>query len=280
MQLDTLLLAAFQPASAVGLFSVAYRPLQPLQLLPRAIVSVTFPMMSRMAHSDRAGLSCAFAHTTNLLWVASLPIALLTTACAAPLILATAGPEFAGAIWPLRLLIWVAPLVFVNAQLRFAFTALDSQRLYWRLICWALAIKLVAELILIPLAGIYGACLGHVLGELMLCVASLAVLRSLDVFGPHWSQVARVLPAAAAMALVLIPIWGPDTSLWLVAGIAPLSLIVYAVSCLLSGALPWSDVKQVWQLIARRATARSAAVAERPPTRSGEINAECNVEPC
>jgi hypothetical protein len=82
------------------------------------------------------------------------------------------------------------------------------------------------------------------------------------------------------MALVLIPIWGPDTSLWLVAGIAPLSLIVYAVSCLLSGALPWSDVKQVWQLIARRATARSAAVAERPPTRSGEINAECNVEPC
>ena len=123
MQLDTLLLAAFRPPALVGLFSVAYRPLQPLQLLPRTIVSVTFPMMSRVAHSDRAALSRAFARTTNILWVASLPIALLTTACAAPLILATAGPDFSGAIWPLRILIWVAPLVFINAQLRFAFTA-------------------------------------------------------------------------------------------------------------------------------------------------------------
>ncbi|MCI0492460.1 MAG: oligosaccharide flippase family protein, partial [Planctomycetes bacterium] len=101
MQMDTLLLAAFRPAADVGLFSVAYRPLQPLQLLPRAIASVTFPMMSRVAHSDRAALSRAFARTTNFLWVASLPISLLTTAFAAPLILSTAGPDFAEAIWPL-----------------------------------------------------------------------------------------------------------------------------------------------------------------------------------
>ncbi|HWL72248.1 MAG TPA: flippase, partial [Burkholderiaceae bacterium] len=173
MQLDTLLLAAFRPPALVGLFSVAYRPLQPLQLLPRTIVSVTFPMMSRMAHSDRAALSRAFARTTNILWVASLPIALLTTACAAPLILATAGPDFSGAIWPLRILIWVAPLVFINAQLRFAFTALEAQRHYWKLICWTLVIKLVAELALIPLFGMYGACVGHVLGELALCVGGL-----------------------------------------------------------------------------------------------------------
>ncbi len=91
MQLDTLLLAAFRPPAVVGLFSVAYRPLQPLQLLPRTIVSVTFPMMSRVAHSDRAAMSRAFARTTNLLWVASLPISLVITFCAAPLIFATAG---------------------------------------------------------------------------------------------------------------------------------------------------------------------------------------------
>ena len=207
MQLDTLLLAAFRPPALVGLFSVAYRPLQPLQLLPRTIVSVTFPMMSRVAHSDRAALSRAFARTTNILWVASLPIALLTTACAAPLILATAGPDFSGAIWPLRILIWVAPLVFINAQLRFAFTALEAQRHYWKLICWVLVIKLVAELVLIPLFGMYGACVGHVLGELALCAGGLAVLHAFGVNGPHWSQLLRVVPAAAAMAVVLIPVW-------------------------------------------------------------------------
>ncbi len=280
MQLDTLLLAAFRPPALVGLFSVAYRPLQPLQLLPRTIVSVTFPMMSRVAHSDRAALSRAFARTTNILWVASLPIALLTTACAAPLILATAGPDFSGAIWPLRILIWVAPLVFINAQLRFAFTALEAQRQYWKLICWTLLIKLVAELILIPLYGIYGACVGHVLGELALCAGGLAVLHTFGVSGPHWSQLLRVVPAAAAMAVVLLPVWTPGATLLQIAAYGLPSMLAYAAICLLTGAWAWSDVKQVWQVIARRATARHATYRERPAPASSDLLPNCNVDPC
>jgi O-antigen/teichoic acid export membrane protein len=278
MQLDTLLLAAFRPPALVGLFSVAYRPLQPLQLLPRTIVSVTFPMMSRVAHSDRAALSRAFARTTNILWVASLPIALLTTACAAPLILATAGPDYSGAIWPLRILIWVAPLVFINAQLRFAFTALEAQRHYWKLICWTLVIKLVAELILIPLFGMYGACVGHVLGELALCAGGLAVLHTLGVNGPHWSQLLRVVPAAAAMAVVLLPVWAQGASLLAISAYAMLSLLVYSALCLLTGAWPWSDVKQVWQVVARRATAQRINDSERQSPAPRERIAEGNVD--
>jgi O-antigen/teichoic acid export membrane protein len=280
MQLDTLLLAAFRPPALVGLFSVAYRPLQPLQLLPRTIVSVTFPMMSRVAHSDRAALSRAFARTTNILWVASLPIALLTTACAAPLILATAGPDFTGAIWPLRILIWVAPLVFINAQLRFAFTALEAQRHYWKLICWALVLKLVAELILIPLFGMYGACTGHVLGELALCVGGLAILHAYGVSGPHWSQLLRVIPAAAAMAVVLIPVWAPGASLLQIAIYSLLSMPAYAAICLLTGAAPWSDVKQVWHVIARRAMARRMNRQGRQRAASSELTAEIRIDRC
>lgn len=280
MQLDTLLLAAFRPPALVGLFSVAYRPLQPLQLLPRAIVSVTFPMMSRVAHSDRAALSRAFARTTQLLWVASLPIALLTTACAAPLILMTAGPDFSGAIWPLRILIWVAPLIFINAQLRFAFTALGAQRHYWKLICWTLVIKLVAELLLIPSFGMYGACVGSVIGELALCAGGLAVLHALGVSGPHWSQLVRVVPAAAAMAVVLIPVWAPGTSLLQIAAYSMFSILTYAALCLLTGAWPWADVIQVWDVVTRRATARHSNSRERQSPASSELTAECNVDSC
>jgi len=262
MQLDTLLLAAFHPPAVVGLFSVAFRPLQPLQLLPRTIVSVTFPMMSRIAHSDRAAFSRSFARTTNLLWVASLPIALITTACAAPLILSTAGPDFAEAIWPLRLLIWAAPLMFVNAQLRFAFTALDSQRLYWRLICLVLAIKVISAVPLIYFWGIYGACLGHLTGELTLCVGSLIVLSALGVRGPQWSQLLRVIPAAVAMLIVFAPIWNTGSSLIVVAIYSLLSLAVYSFVCLLTGAWPWSDVRQIWQVLVNRIGNRSQLIGE------------------
>jgi O-antigen/teichoic acid export membrane protein len=274
MQLDTLLLAAFRPPATVGLFSVAYRPLQPLQLLPRTIVSVTFPMMSRVAHSDRAALSRAFASTTNIVWIASLPIALLTTACAAPLILTTAGPDFAGAVWPLRLLIWTAPLMFVSAQLRFVFTAVDAQRRYWRLICVVLGIKCIAGLILIPTFGMYGACAGYLFGELALCAGGIMVLRSLGVIGPHWSQFVRVIPAAAAMAVVLAPVWAPDASLWRIAVYVPLSLVVYAAMCLLTGACPWSDAKRIALVVLRRAAARRAAIGDLQPAASGELATE------
>jgi O-antigen/teichoic acid export membrane protein len=275
MQLDTLLLAAFRPAAVVGLFSVAYRPLQPLQLLPRAIVSVTFPMMSRVAHSDRAALSRAFARTTNLLWVASLPISLLTMAYAAPLVLSTAGPDFAEAIGPLRLLIWVAPLVFVNAQLRFAFTALDAQQRYWRMTCWMLGVKTAVELLLIPLWGLYGACLGHVIGELVLCAAGLAVLHKLEVTGPTVWQTARVIPAAVAMMLVLLPVWQSSASLLSVAIFGPLSVLVYFAVCIWTDAWPWSDVLQVWKVAIRPKLARRSAGAERqPPAPIAELAAE------
>jgi O-antigen/teichoic acid export membrane protein len=275
MQLDTLLLAAFKPAAAVGLFSVAYRPLQPLQLLPRAIVSVTFPMMSRVAHTDRAALSRAFARTTNLLWVASLPISLLTMAYAAPLVLSTAGPDFADAIGPLRLLIWVAPLVFVNAQLRFAFTALDAQQRYWRIVCWMLGLKAAVELIVIPLWGVYGACLGHVVGELALCAGGLVMLHQLGVAGPTAWQLARVTPAAIAMLVLLVPVWQRDASLVSLALLGPVALVVYFAACVLFGAWPWSDVVQIRNALIRSRMTRTRRTTEQErPTSIAELATE------
>jgi O-antigen/teichoic acid export membrane protein len=278
MQLDTLLLAAFWPPAAVGLFSVAYRPLQPLQLLPRTIVSVTFPMMSRVAHTDRAALSRAFARTTNLLWVASLPIAILVTCIAAPMIHTTAGADYDGAVWPLRLLIWVAPLMFINAQLRFAFTALDAQRKYGVLIGWVLASKVLAGLVLIPVWGIYGACIGYVLGEILLCAAGLGLLKRLGVASPSWIQLARAVPAAIGMSAALLPIWKPDSSLFSIALLAPLSLLLYSAICLGTGALPWSDVLQVCRAVAHRAMTGKPAVRQHTTT-VPDLKTTCTTNP-
>src|SRR4051794_11763106 len=201
MQLDTLLLSAFRPVSIVGLFSIACRPLQPLQLLPRIIVSVTFPMLSRAAHVDRKAFSQTFAQTTNFLWMASLPISIIVTACAKPMIVATAGPDFAGAGAPLQLLIWTTGLVFINAQHRFVLTALDAERMYWRLIIWSLGIKVVLEIGLIAIWGIYGACLGNLIGEAILCIWALKMLHEMGIeSASHW-QLLRAVPAAIAMAL-------------------------------------------------------------------------------
>lgn len=253
MQMDTLLLAAFRPQAIVGVFSIAARPLQPLQLLPRIIVSVTFPMLSRAAHVDRAAVNRLFEKTTVILWAASLPISIGISMSAEPMIVATAGPDFIRAALPLQILIWATGLIFINAQLRFVLTALDEERTYWRLICWTLAVKVGLEAVMIPVWGLYGACVGNLLGEVALCVGGMFALRKFHVTGPQWTQFLRPLPAAAAMAAVMWPFAHRGASLISLVGAGAAGGAVYVVLALLFGVLPWSDVLRLWNSLKRPA---------------------------
>lgn len=259
LQIDLLMLAMFRPAAAVGLFSVASRPLQPLRLVPRTIVSVTFPMMSRTAHIDREKFSRMFARTTNLLWVGSLPICIGVAACAAPLVLATAGRDFAGAIGPLRWLIWSTVLLFINTQLRFVFTALDAEHQYWRLTIGSLIGKVILGGAFIALFGLYGACAAVLFGECIVAGWGLWMLQAMQVTGPGWRQLARAMPPAVAMALVLWPFAHADTPLWINAIALVAGSVVYLVGCLLTGAWPRSDAMQIMQAFRR-------SFAGAPPT--------------
>jgi O-antigen/teichoic acid export membrane protein len=251
MQMDTLALAVFRPQAIVGLFSLAARPLQPLQLLPRIIVSVLFPTLARTAHTDRAAFSRMFQHTTHLLWSAALPISIFVSVCATPLIVKTAGPAFADAVDPLRILIWSTGLIFINAQLRFVLTALDAERTYWRLIGCVLVMKIVLQGLMIWTWGLYGAAVGTVAGEAILCFGGLYVLRKLQVASPDWLQLLRVVPAAAAMTFALWPFVHNDVRLPMLALAGVLSGIVYVVVCLATGVWPRSDVARIWQSVRR-----------------------------
>ena len=245
MQMDTLLIAAFRSPAVVGLFSIAARPLQPLQLVPRIIVSVTFPAMSRSGHVDRSSVSRTFANTTTLLWAASLPVSIIVSMCAEPLIRRTAGLSFIGAIGPLQALIWSTGLIFINAQLRLVLTALDQERYYWRLICGILAAKVVLGLSLIPLWGIYGACVANLLAESLLCIGGLVLLRRLGVAGPDWSQLARLTFPAIAMAAPLWMFVGPRSSLIQIALASFVAGVVYVAACLASGVWSRADILRV-----------------------------------
>ncbi len=257
MQMDTLVLASFAPREVVGLFSMAARPRMPLEMLPRAIVSVTFPTMTRTAYTDRRGFSRMFARTTSLLWSAALPISIGVSVCAAPLLAAAAGDDFLGAAWPLRLLIWATALIFVNAQLRLVLTALDAEQTYWRLIGFVLAVKFVLELLMVPLWGMYGACAGNLLGEVVLCAGGLWTLHRRGVYGPPLVQLLRVIPASVAMTAVLWPFSSAETSLITVAAAGIASCLVYGVISLATGVWPWAEVMRMWQSVRRPMAAAS-----------------------
>lgn len=269
-QLDTLLLGLLRPPAVVGIYSVAYRPLGPLNWLPQAVLSAMFPAVARMAGGDRAALSRTFSHSLRLMWIASLPLAVAICICAEPLILVLAGRDYLEAAVPMRVLIWIAILSFLSFPFRFVFTAVGKQKLFAWLVVGVFVLELVVELSLIPHFGYMGACTGSVIGELIFTVTGLAICARLGIGTLAVRPMASAVAAALVMGAVL---WPARDGSWVVLGfIAILSGLLYLVLCILLGALKWDEVicfrdslLGLARLLPGRA-ARSATATDEPAT--------------
>lgn len=242
-QLDTVLLGLMQPAAVVGVYSVAYRPLGPLNWLPQAVLTAMFPSLARLAEEDRPGLARAFAHSVRIMWIVSLPLAVAICLTAEPLITILAGPEFLEAVVPMRLLIWVAILSFLSMQFRFVFTAVGQQRLLARLAVAVFVLEFAIELALIPRWGFLGACAGTLVGELIFAVVGLWFCRRLGFGSIDWGAIAGATVAAAVMA---VPIWlAEGQPLAILAVVVAASTGLYFVLTMCLGALPVSEVRRL-----------------------------------
>jgi O-antigen/teichoic acid export membrane protein len=246
-QLDTVLLGWLQPAAVVGIYSVAYRPLGPLNWLPRSVATAAFPAFARLAETDRGALGRTFSHCVRLLWLASLPIAVAICVCAEVVVTTLAGPDYLESAQPLRILIWIACLSFLSFPLGLLFAALSQQRLYARLVLGVFLLELILELALIPIWGYYGACTGSIVGELTFTVAGLALCRRLGAGGIEWKPLLGAAAAAAIMAAILWPVRHAG-----LAAILPATLLagcLYVLVCLMVGALRWTEVQRFFQAL-------------------------------
>ena len=202
-QLDTALVGLMQPAAAVGIYSMAYRPLGPVYWLPRVVMQAAFPSFARLASADHQVLRRAFSSSLRLMWLISLPMALCVSAYAGPVIAVLAGPEFAAAAVPMRFLAWIVSLSFLSFQFRFILTALGRAQAYVRLAVPVLLLEACLELALIPRWGYLGACAGLCVGEITFALGGLALCLRPGLGRIEWQPLAGAALGAAVMGAVL-----------------------------------------------------------------------------
>jgi O-antigen/teichoic acid export membrane protein len=239
-QVDTIILGLLQPAAAVAIYSVAYRSLGPINWVPLAILTAAFPSFARLADGDRHGLRQAFAASSRVLWLASLPIVVFFCVRAEPIILLVAGPEYLDATLPMRLVIGVTSLSFLSYPFRYLFTVLGRQRAYAILVAAVLGFQTVALLILVPCWGYLGACAGALMGQLAFTATGLWMCSRLRMGTVEWGQLARGVIAAAAMVAVLSPVREVSWPVFFVALMPAFGL--YVVLCVALGALGREEV--------------------------------------
>jgi O-antigen/teichoic acid export membrane protein len=247
-QLDTVLMGRLQPAAAVGIYSMAYRPLGPVYWLPRVVMQAAFPSFARLAITDQQALGRAFSSSLRLMWLISLPMALCVSAYAGPVVALLAGPEFAAAAVPMRILAWIVSLSFLSFQFRFVLAALGKAQAYVRLAVAVLLLEVCLELALIPRWGYLGACAGLAVGEVTFALAGLALCMRAGLGTIEWRPLVGGALGAAVMGAVL---WGAGgRGLLLLSGAAVVGMALYAGVCLWSRALRWTEVRHLGESLA------------------------------
>ena len=253
-QLDTILLGLLQPAAVVGLYSLAYRPLGPLKWLPQAVLAAAFPTFSRLALGDPNELRKSLADCVRLVWVASIPIAVLIFVFAKSVVLILGGPQFAEAALPLRILICITTVSYLSIPFRFLFAAVGKQLVFTRVMILLFSIELVAEAALIPVWSYFGACAGILLGELTFLICSVWICRVLKIVRMPWEAIFLAPLAGVAMGWLL---WSlqDGSMLKLLIGI-PVAATVYIAMCLLFRALRIHDIVHFCGMIGELAGVR------------------------
>jgi O-antigen/teichoic acid export membrane protein len=204
-KIDVTLLEPMQGRAVVGTYSTAYKWVDALGVIPSLFTMALLPIMSRQAHEDRAGLVRNYQFGVKLLVTLALPVAVITTALATPLISLLGGSQFLpdGAV-ALQLMIWFVPIGWINSLTNYLLIALDQQRPMRWVFLVGVGFNVVANLLFIPLFSFWASAVITILSEIVLLAGFYWLLRR--ALGPvNWLALLwRLYAAAAVMIAVLV----------------------------------------------------------------------------
>ncbi len=208
-QIDIVILEAIRGAKIVGQYSVAYRWLLAINIIPAFFTQALLPVMSRQARDDRAALKRTYSLGIKILFSIAVPLAVMFTFLAEALTLLLGGEAFmpAGAI-ALQIMIWSIPIGWMNSLTQYALIAVDLQRQITRAFFVAVTFNITTNLIFIPQFGYQAAAVTTIFSELVLLIPfgilMQGALGKLDWRDMTW----RAIVSGAVMAAVMLVGWG------------------------------------------------------------------------
>jgi O-antigen/teichoic acid export membrane protein len=226
-----------------------------------------FPLMSRYARQDNSNLLRAFILSLRLLVLVSLPIAMMITLLAQPLVWLVGGAQYlnvpesihlfgrdfaylGGSDLALRVIIWSIPIGFANSVTQYVLIAVDQQRYLTRAFVLGVVCNVVGNLLVIPRFGYVGAAIVTILSEFTLLFPFyFSVRRNVGVV-PWVSIFARPLLATVVMGVAAYALTRLGVDVWLATGVW---VVIYAGVLWLLGALHGEEM-----MVLRRALLRGA----------------------
>ncbi len=209
--------------AAVGIFSAGVKYLDGLNVIPSYFTLAIFPLMSRYAQAGTDTLVRAYRLALQLLFIVGLPLAVLFTFAATPLIQILGGAAYLpDAALALRIMIWSIPIGFINSVTQYVLIAVNQQRYLTKAFLIGVGFTAALNLLLVPRFGYIAA-------------AALQIPAELSLFFPFIWAVHRYVAPVPWLRLLGRPLIAGALDLLVVWGLARIGLPL--AGALLAGAL-------------------------------------------
>ena len=237
-QIDILIIEALHGARMVGLYSVAYKWIAALNIIPAFFTQAMLPIMSRQAHEDRDALKRTYILAIKLLVSIALPTAVLFTYLAYFLTNLLGGAQYLpdGAI-ATQLMIWSIPIGWINSLTQYVLIALDLQRRIMRAFTIAVTFNIVSNLLFIPQYGYQAAALTTIASELMLLIPFGVLLHGALGRLPWHQMLWRPVLATGLMLITMFMIGEIQPVLALAVGVIGYATVLWVLRPLNSNEL-------------------------------------------
>jgi len=252
-KVDTVLLQYFWGDAETGWYNIAYNLIFMLTTISHAVNVSLYPSMVRQHATAPDQMGQIYSRALKYLFALSVPVAVGTTVLADQIIVFLYTPAASPAILPLRILIWVLPLMFLTELLGNIVVIHNQERRVARAIGISTGVNVVLNLILIPSLGLRAAAVVTVITEAVLVVQYLWLLRRELRAVDRLNTFVKPVLSAALMGLCA----------WLLRGWPLLVVVALAGGLYLAGLVVLKAVDQKEVLFVRQLlTRRTPAAAE------------------
>jgi O-antigen/teichoic acid export membrane protein len=162
-QFDDVILSFFRPQDEVGVYGTAATVLALLLFLTRSYQLAVFPLISRTYHANPAELPNIYLKTMLYIVLAALPVALLVSLLATPIIRLIFGEEYEPAGPILSILVWAFFLSAVNVANSRLLIVANRQRVMAYFALLSMSGNILLSLLLVPRLGGIGTAWARVL---------------------------------------------------------------------------------------------------------------------
>lgn len=247
-QADALLISLILDEKALGYFAAAQTILLAFNLIPLAVRTAIYPLMSRYHHDAPDKLAVFFESISRYLIAAVLPLAAGVTVLAEPIVTLIFGQDFGPAVPVLQISIWAIALLLINEPHARLILVYNKQQPAARILGVTTAFNILTNLLLIPRLGINGAAIARLLSNLALYISFFLYTNKRIMPSDPRPMIPRPLLATGLMVLAVWPL----RSLPLVIPIAA-GVVVYGLAGYILGIVPPQDLIY-WREIIRRRT--------------------------